>query len=357
MYTVNKYQQTRVSKLLSRLAAVALFLLSFSSHSAEFTFPHIGADFHYLRLNTGVPGELNKNGFSTDFKVGTILSDESWEVETNLGMRYAKLSASVLSVTRKLSYLSGAFEVIPRYRLDPEWSLGLNLTTLYGTDLSHSEVEEQSSNALFLAGLSSRYQLKDSSWSFVFNARKELNLADTGLWSFGAGVLYHFGSKKKASVYSIPEPEAPRAEVSFEVATKTLLIRLPEDVLLFETSMSHLKQPQKSYVQEIGRILNSYPESWKVIAVFGHTDFRGSDQMNQELSEGRAKSVREELVKSGVAPKAISSLGMGETRPIEEGKDAYSLQRNRRVEILIKGGEQNLEMEDELRAVDPASFQ
>ena len=74
--------------------------------------------------------------------------------------------------------------------------------------------------------------------------------------------------------------------------------------------------------------------------VSGHTDAIGSDSYNQTLSENRANSVVDALVKRGVTT-SLSATGYGESRPVApnelNGKDnPAGRQLNRRVEIFVR---------------------
>lgn len=71
------------------------------------------------------------------------------------------------------------------------------------------------------------------------------------------------------------------------------------------------------------------------IRITGHTDNVGSDRANQKLSEGRAKSVREDLIRRGIAPDRIEAEGKGESQPIDTNDTEEGRQNNRRVEFMI----------------------
>lgn len=71
------------------------------------------------------------------------------------------------------------------------------------------------------------------------------------------------------------------------------------------------------------------------IVVEGHTDARGSDDINMELSEMRAKSVREYLVGRGVSSNSIEAVGYGETRPINPDTTPEAYNMNRRTEFKV----------------------
>lgn len=78
------------------------------------------------------------------------------------------------------------------------------------------------------------------------------------------------------------------------------------------------------------------------IEIGGHTDTRGDDKANQILSEGRAKSVMNYLIKEGITATRLSSKGYGETKTVVSDEEVAKLstdkekekahQKNRRTE-------------------------
>lgn len=73
----------------------------------------------------------------------------------------------------------------------------------------------------------------------------------------------------------------------------------------------------------------------KRVALSGHTDSIGTEKYNQGLSERRAASVKNYLVKKGVDGGRITSQGFGETKPIADNKTKEGRAKNRRVEIKV----------------------
>ena len=85
---------------------------------------------------------------------------------------------------------------------------------------------------------------------------------------------------------------------------------------------------------EKGReFLKKYP-GFKV-GLEGHTDSIGTDAYNQKLSERRAASVKDWLVKKAVDGSKIQTAGFGKTKPIADNKTKAGRAENRRVEVLI----------------------
>lgn len=72
-----------------------------------------------------------------------------------------------------------------------------------------------------------------------------------------------------------------------------------------------------------------------VVEVGGHTDSDGTDEHNQVLSERRAMSVRDWLIRNGIAPDRIFSHGYGETSPVSDNLTPAGKKLNRRTEITI----------------------
>lgn len=70
------------------------------------------------------------------------------------------------------------------------------------------------------------------------------------------------------------------------------------------------------------------------IEVAGHTDSRGSDAYNMNLSQQRAEAVRKYLVSKGIAADRLSAKGYGESQPIASNATDEDRFKNRRVELV-----------------------
>lgn len=71
------------------------------------------------------------------------------------------------------------------------------------------------------------------------------------------------------------------------------------------------------------------------IDVTGHADSSGSMTYNQRLSERRAAAVKAELVRRGIDPQSITTLGKGETDLLVPTRDGVREPSNRRAQIVI----------------------
>ena len=103
--------------------------------------------------------------------------------------------------------------------------------------------------------------------------------------------------------------------------------------VLFDTAQATLKAGADRTLDRLASFMMEYPE--RQVAIEGHTDSRGSDDYNRDLSKRRADSVRDALVDRGVQAQRIRSVGLGEAYPVAGNDTAGGMQQNRRVEIVI----------------------
>ncbi|OQY02776.1 MAG: hypothetical protein B6I20_06510 [Bacteroidetes bacterium 4572_117] len=72
------------------------------------------------------------------------------------------------------------------------------------------------------------------------------------------------------------------------------------------------------------------------ISLYGHTDDRGSDAFNAQLSILRSEAVRDYLLSKGVDRQRITCKGFGKKKPMVSNKTNFGKALNRRVEFMIK---------------------
>lgn len=111
-----------------------------------------------------------------------------------------------------------------------------------------------------------------------------------------------------------------------------LLVSLPSSIT-FNTDSATIQPQFRSSLDEVAATFNRYPESY--IDVIGHTDSRGSEAYNQDLSERRANSVGNYLAGRGVMPARLAAFGQGENEPVASNDTAEGRAANRRVELRI----------------------
>ena len=101
----------------------------------------------------------------------------------------------------------------------------------------------------------------------------------------------------------------------------------------FDFDQSTIRPDAAVILDEAARILKGRDDVQ--VAVAGHTDWTGTDDYNQGLSERRAASVRDYLVGQGVAAGRLSTRGYGESQPVASNETREGRALNRRVELNV----------------------
>lgn len=107
------------------------------------------------------------------------------------------------------------------------------------------------------------------------------------------------------------------------------------DKVYFATNRDTIQSRSFRLLDNVARVLDAHPEIARV-RVEGHTDDRGDDEKNMQLSQRRAEAVVRYLVERGsVAAGRLDAQGFGETAPIESNDTPTGRANNRRVEFSI----------------------
>jgi outer membrane protein OmpA-like peptidoglycan-associated protein len=106
------------------------------------------------------------------------------------------------------------------------------------------------------------------------------------------------------------------------------------DKVYFETDSAVILPVSYDILNQVASTLNSNTQI-ALVEVQGHADERNTDEYNHRLTQDRANSVVEYLVRQGVAPGRLLATGYGERCPIDEGHNDRAWDKNRRVEFKI----------------------
>jgi len=116
-------------------------------------------------------------------------------------------------------------------------------------------------------------------------------------------------------------------------SARGLVVNLSD--VLFDTGKADLKPGAREKLSRLSGVLLSHPGLH--VEVEGHADSVGATDFNQTLSESRAASVRDYLVRGGIAPNTVGTAGFGESQPVASNDTAAGKQQNRRVELIVSG--------------------
>jgi outer membrane protein OmpA-like peptidoglycan-associated protein len=107
-----------------------------------------------------------------------------------------------------------------------------------------------------------------------------------------------------------------------------------DDRVHFFVNSAVIRQVSYPLLRRLAKLVGEHPE-YTHISVEGHADERGPEDFNRKLSEDRAKSVLEFMVKQGISRDRLSSQGFGASRPLVDKKNEYAWLLNRRVEFTV----------------------
>jgi outer membrane protein OmpA-like peptidoglycan-associated protein len=100
----------------------------------------------------------------------------------------------------------------------------------------------------------------------------------------------------------------------------------------FDVGKATLKPESMGPINEIFKLMKDNPDL--KFSVEGHTDSQGDDSSNMKLSQDRAQTVMNTLIKLGISADRLTSRGWGESKPISNNASPEDMANNRRVEFV-----------------------
>lgn len=114
-------------------------------------------------------------------------------------------------------------------------------------------------------------------------------------------------------------------------------VKVGESIVLhniyFETDSYQIDARSDSEIASVVQLLNENPTI--KVEISGHTDDVGDKGYNQLLSEKRAKTLYDELIKNEVEPSRLSFKGYADEKPIYPNTSDFNRQSNRRIEFRV----------------------
>ena len=149
-----------------------------------------------------------------------------------------------------------------------------------------------------------------------------------------AAIMTITGCASKPEVVApTPVAAAPKTVIAIDQTPRGVQIPLPNTVL-FQFGKADLNMvAAEPYLDKIAMLLKT--KSSKPVAIEGHTDNVGTLPANQQISEARAKVVRDALQARGVPAERLKAEGFAFQRPVISNSNEEGRALNRRVDIII----------------------
>jgi outer membrane protein OmpA-like peptidoglycan-associated protein len=145
----------------------------------------------------------------------------------------------------------------------------------------------------------------------------------------GAVIGHQMDQQAKEIDQTVPGAEVERVGEGIKVTF--------DSGLLFDFDSDRIRPDAAANLNELANSLTKFPNS--DLLIVGHTDSRGEDAYNMNLSQRRANAASAYLQSRGVPMSRIKTSGRGEMEPVASNASDAGMQQNRRVEIAIYASE------------------
>lgn len=192
--------------------------------------------------------------------------------------------------------------------------------------------------------LSAEIEIVDNMANKVIATFKSNSSTGKYLVSLPAGKNYGIAVKKEGYLFHSENFDIPATaafqEVNKDVQLKKLAVggKIVLRNIFFDLDKATLRPESTAELERLTKLMNDVPTL--KIELGGHTDSRGSDTYNQQLSEKRAKAVVDYLTSKGIAADRLKWAGYGETQLVNKCANGVNCsdeqhQENRRTEFKV----------------------
>ena len=101
----------------------------------------------------------------------------------------------------------------------------------------------------------------------------------------------------------------------------------------FDFNSSVVREESMIRIDELAELMERYPKLR--LEIQGHTDNIGGEEFNQKLSDARAKSVMQEMIKRGIEEKRLRARGFGMSQPVAPNDSERNRAINRRTQFVV----------------------
>jgi outer membrane protein OmpA-like peptidoglycan-associated protein len=187
--------------------------------------------------------------------------------------------------------------------------------------------------------VSANVMVEDIKTGELIAANKSNSVTGKYLVVLPAGRTYSVSANKEGFFFYSQRFDVPTTSVFKEIKKDIPLKPIEKGAkvvlnnIFFETGKATLSGESKLELERAIDLLKKNPSM--MIEIGGHTDNVGDDMSNVKLSHDRAKSVRDYIVRGGIATNRLQSKGYGKMNPVADNNTEDGRQANRRTEFVI----------------------
>ena len=157
----------------------------------------------------------------------------------------------------------------------------------------------------------------------------------------GAGTGILIGKKMDKQKAELEKIEGAKVETVTDANNLQAIKVTFDSGILFATGKSDLNASSKAALLKFAASLKETPET--DVTIYGHTDNKGSREVNLKLSNDRAASVSSYLVSNGITKDRLTTEGKAFDEPVADNATEAGRTQNRRVEVYITANKQMIE--------------
>jgi outer membrane protein OmpA-like peptidoglycan-associated protein len=216
-------------------------------------------------------------------------------------------------------------------------------------DVSAQKLEVQEAQLTLLKGvilddktnkpISATIEIIDNAKNEVIASFKSNSVTGKYLVSMPAGKNYGISVRKDDYLFHSENFDLPKTseyqEVQKDIKLKNIAVgnSIVLKNIFFDFNKATLRKESENEIQQLTKLLMDVPTM--KIEISGHTDNKGSDEYNKNLSNQRAKAVYDRLIEKGIDASRLTFIGYGEEKPIATNDTEEGRQLNRRTEFKV----------------------
>lgn len=177
------------------------------------------------------------------------------------------------------------------------------------------------------------YKNESTDEVIVADAGEVVNLRKGDRYSVVTNSDKGYAYSVKSIQAGINSPADGPAHLALPIAPLELGAKLTLNHIYFQTNSSTLSEKSALELNTIVQLLQKNPNI--TIEISAHSDNVGSDSYNLNLSQKRANSVTDYLVKKGIPARQLEAKGYGKSQPVAPNDTPENKAKNRRVEMLV----------------------